>query len=76
LGFDPIWYGVIMVRVVEIGLITPPFGINLFGLIGTVDVPASTLYRGVIPFFIADLLHVALLIAFPTLCTFLPSRML
>jgi len=76
LGFDPIWYGVIMVRVVEIGLITPPFGINLFGLIGTIDVTASTLYRGVIPFFIADVLHVILLIAVPSLCTFIPSMML
>jgi len=75
LGFDPIWYGVIMVRVVEIGLITPPFGINLFGLIGTVDTPVGTLYRGVIPFFIADILHVIMLIAFPALCTFLPSQM-
>jgi tripartite ATP-independent transporter DctM subunit len=75
MGFDPIWYGVIMVRVVEIGLITPPFGLNLFGLAGTVDVPVGTLYRGIIPFFIADILHVALLIAFPSLCTFLPSIM-
>ena len=75
MGFDPIWYGVIMVRVVEIGLITPPFGLNLFGLAGTVDVPVGTLYRGIIPFFIADILHVALLIAFPALCTFLPSIM-
>ncbi|MBW1791692.1 MAG: TRAP transporter large permease subunit [Deltaproteobacteria bacterium] len=76
LGFDPIWYGVIMVRVVEIGLITPPFGINLFGLAGTVDIPVGTLYRGIIPFFLADLLHVILLIAVPSLCTFIPRMMM
>ena len=76
LGFDPIWYGEIMVRVTEIGLITPPFGINLFGLAGTVDVPVGTMYRGIIPFFIADILHVALPIAVPQLATFLPSIML
>lgn len=76
LGFDPIWYGVIMVRVIEIGLITPPFGINLFGLAGTVDVPVGTMYRGIIPFFIADLCHVALLVAVPMLCTLLPSLMM
>ena len=65
-----------MVRVIEIGLITPPFGINLFGLAGVVDVPIGTLYRGVIPFFIADILHVALLVAVPSLSTFLPEIML
>jgi len=75
LGFNPIWYGVIMVRIIEIGLITPPFGINLFGLAGTVDIPVGTMYRGIIPFFIADILHVALLIAFPILSTFIPSLM-
>jgi C4-dicarboxylate transporter DctM subunit len=75
MGFDPIWYGVIMVRVIEIGLITPPFGINLFGLAGTVDVPVGTMYRGVVPFFIADILHVTLLIAVPALSTFLPNLM-
>jgi C4-dicarboxylate transporter DctM subunit len=76
LGFDPIWYAVIMVRVIEIGLITPPFGINLFGLAGTVDVPIATMYRGVMPFLLSDFLHVALLIAVPSLATFLPELML
>jgi C4-dicarboxylate transporter DctM subunit len=75
LGFHPIWYGVIMVRIIEIGLITPPFGINLFGIAGTVDVPVGTVYRGIVPFFIADICHVALLIAVPALSTFLPSMM-
>ncbi len=76
IGFNPIWYSVIMVRIIEIGLITPPFGINLFGLAGVVDVPIGTLYRGVIPFFIADIFHVALLVAVPSLSTFLPEMML
>ena len=76
LGFDPIWYSVIMVRIVEIGLITPPFGINLFGLVGTINVPISVMYRGVVPFLIADFFHVALLIAVPGLSTFLPEFML
>ena len=75
-GFHPIWYGVIMVRIIEIGMVTPPFGINLFGLAGVVDVPVGTLYRGIIPFFIADLCHVALLIAVPALSTFLPELMI
>jgi TRAP-type C4-dicarboxylate transport system permease large subunit len=62
--------------VIEIGLITPPFGINLFGLAGVVDVPIGTMYRGVIPFLIADFFHVALLIMVPSLATFLPAIML
>jgi C4-dicarboxylate transporter DctM subunit len=76
LGFNPIWYAVIMVRIIEIGLITPPFGINLFGLAGTVDAPISVMYRGIMPFLMADFLHVALLIAVPSLATFLPEVML
>lgn len=75
MGMDLIWYSVIMVRVIEIGMITPPFGVNLFGLAGTVDASMGELYRGIIPFFIADCLHVALLVAFPILSTFLPSVM-
>ena len=76
LGFDPIWYAVLMVRIVEIGLITPPFGINLFGLAGIVDVPISTIYRGVMPFLIADFMHVAFLIMVPSIVTFLPNLMM
>jgi C4-dicarboxylate transporter DctM subunit len=75
LGFDPIWYSVLMVRIVEVGLITPPFGINLFGLAGTVNVPIRIMYRGVVPFLIADGFHIALLIAVPALSTFLPNLM-
>jgi tripartite ATP-independent transporter DctM subunit len=75
MGFDPIWWCVINVRIIEIGMITPPFGINLFALAGSTDASVGNLYRGVIPFIIADVLHVALLIAIPSLCTFLPSMM-
>jgi len=76
LGMNLIWYSVIMVRVLEIGVITPPFGVNLFGLAGVIDVSVSDLYRGIIPFFIADLCHVALLVAFPALSTWLPRVMM
>jgi C4-dicarboxylate transporter DctM subunit len=71
LGYDPIWWGVIMVRVMEIGMITPPFGINLFVLTKTINVPIGTAYRGITPFLIADFFHVALLIAFPQISLFL-----
>jgi tripartite ATP-independent transporter DctM subunit len=75
LGYDPIWWGVIMVRVMEIGMITPPFGINLFVLAKTIDLPIGIAYRGVAPFVIADFFHVALLIAFPQISLFLVSAM-
>jgi TRAP-type C4-dicarboxylate transport system permease large subunit len=75
LGFDPVWYSVILVRMVEIGLITPPFGLNLFALAGAARVPVEAMYRGVIPFVAADMIHVTLLIGLPSLVTFLPSMM-
>jgi C4-dicarboxylate transporter DctM subunit len=75
-GFNPIWYSVIMVRIIEIGLCSPPFGMNLFGLVGVVKVPIGVLYRGVIPFLLADVFNVAVLILFPALSTFLPEVML
>jgi TRAP-type C4-dicarboxylate transport system permease large subunit len=75
-GFNPIWYSVVMVRVIEIGLCSPPFGMNLFGLVGVVKVPIGVLYRGVIPFLLADIFNIGLLIAFPVLSTYLPEIML
>ena len=76
LGFDPIWFGVFMVRVGEIGMITPPVGMNVFALSGVIrDVPLYTIFRGVIPFLIADICHVALLVAFPQIALFLPNLM-
>jgi len=76
MGFNLIWYSVLMVRVIEIGMITPPFGINLFILTGVINEPLKVLYRGIIPFVISDFCHVALLIAVPSLCTFLPDKMM
>jgi C4-dicarboxylate transporter DctM subunit len=76
LGFDPIWFGIIIVRVVEIGQITPPVGINVFIMQGIAkDVPMYDIFRGIVPFLMADILHVALLIAVPGIALFLPSLM-
>jgi tripartite ATP-independent transporter DctM subunit len=76
LGFDPIWFGVIVVRLFEMGAITPPIGINVFVLKGVAgDVPLGTIFSGIMPFFIADLFHVGMLVAFPQVATFLPSLM-
>ncbi len=76
LGFDPIWFGVIVVMTVELGLIHPPVGMNVFVIKSMIkDVDMTTIFRGVIPFIIADLIRLGLLIAFPVLATWLPQRM-
>jgi tripartite ATP-independent transporter DctM subunit len=76
LGFDPIWFGVIVVMTVELGLIHPPVGMNIFVIKSVVeDVKISTIFYGVIPFIITDLCRLVILIAFPILATWLPSHM-
>jgi len=75
LGFDPIWFGVIIVMTVELGLIHPPVGMNVF-VIKTVvkEVSFTTIFLGVIPFVITDLVRLAILIAFPVIALWLPGR--
>ena len=75
LGYSLIWFGVIMTRMMEIGMISPPFGMNLFVCAKSCDVPVKTLYKGILPFFAMDFAHVALLVAVPLLSTWLPSLM-
>ncbi|MGO8867000.1 MAG: TRAP transporter large permease [Alphaproteobacteria bacterium] len=76
LGFDPIWFGVIIVMTVELGLIHPPVGMNVFVIKSVVqDVKFSTIFKGVLPFIVTDLLRLVLLIAFPLLATWLPRTM-
>jgi tripartite ATP-independent transporter DctM subunit len=76
LGFDAIWFGILVVRAAEIGLITPPVGLNVFIIKGIAkDVPMYTIFRGIVPFLIADLFEVALLMAVPQISLFLPSLM-
>ena len=76
LGFDPIWFGVIIVMTVELGLIHPPVGMNVFVIKSVVkDVDISTIFYGVIPFVLTDLIRLAILVAFPILATWLPSLM-
>jgi tripartite ATP-independent transporter DctM subunit len=76
LGFDPIWFGVIIVMTVELGLIHPPVGMNVFVIKSVVkDVNFTTIFKGVIPFIVADLIRLVILIALPIIATYLPSRM-
>ena len=74
LGYDTVWYGILMVVVVEVGLITPPVGLNIFVIRAQLpDVPLSTVFRGIVPFLAADAVLIALLLVFPQLALWLPG---
>jgi TRAP-type C4-dicarboxylate transport system permease large subunit len=76
LGYDPIWFGIIIVMVVELGLITPPIGMNVFVIKGIAkDVPLETIFRGVTPFIIAQVILITVLVIFPEIALWLPSTM-
>ncbi|MCY0096747.1 TRAP transporter large permease [Hoeflea ulvae] len=76
LGFDPIWFGIIVVSVAEIGLITPPIGMNLFVVQNVApQVSQSDIIRGILPFVIADVVRLFLFVAFPAIILFLPTLM-
>ena len=77
LEFDPIWFGVVMVIVLEMGLISPPVGINVFVVKGIAeDVPMSQIFVGILPFWLAMGVCLAILIAFPEIALFLPNKMI
>ncbi|MGJ7527425.1 TRAP transporter large permease [Variovorax sp. GB1P17] len=76
LGFDPIWFGVIIVMTVELGLIHPPVGMNVFVIKSVVkDVSFTTIFKGVLPFIVTDIVRLVILIAFPIIALWLPTRM-
>jgi len=74
MGFDPIWFGVIIVMVTEMGVITPPVGVNVYVIKGIAeDVALETIFKGIFPFLGALIVAVAILMAFPQIATFLPN---
>jgi C4-dicarboxylate transporter DctM subunit len=76
LGYDPVWFGIIIVMVVELGLITPPIGMNVFVIKGIArEVPLETIFRGAMPFVGAQIILIFILIAFPEIALWLPSTM-
>ena len=76
LGFDPIWFGVMIVIVLEVGLITPPIGLNVFVLKGSAPgIPVETIFRGIWPFLGMALVAMVLLALFPQIALFIPSHM-
>jgi tripartite ATP-independent transporter DctM subunit len=76
LGFDPVWFGIIIVMTVELGLIHPPVGMNVFVIKSVVpELTFSTIFKGVIPFVVTDLIRLVILIAFPAIALWLPAHM-
>jgi len=76
LGFDPIWFGVIIVMTVELGLIHPPVGMNVFVIKSVIhDVTFSSIFKGVLPFIATDIVRLVILIAFPVIALWLPSHL-
>jgi C4-dicarboxylate transporter, DctM subunit len=74
LGYSVIWWGIINVVVIEIGMITPPIGLNVFILHGVApEIPLSTIFKGIIPFLLADIARLIILVLFPSLILWLPS---
>lgn len=75
LGFDPIWFGVIKIVTAEVGMITPPVGLNCFIVARYANRPVAEVFRGTLPHFIAHLIAIAILVAFPSIILWLPSQM-
>ena len=74
LGYSPIWWGIVLVMVIEVGMITPPIGMNVFVLHGVSGgIPLRTIFRGIVPFFFADLIRIWIVIVFPALALWLPG---
>lgn len=75
LDFDPVWFGIIVTKTVEIGLLTPPLGLNAYVASAQTKVPLGTIFRGLIPFILVEIAVLGLLIAFPQITLWLPSLM-
>ena len=75
LKYDPVWFGIIVTKTVEIGLLTPPLGLNVYVTSSQTGVPIKTIFRGVMPFLVTEIVIMAILVAFPPLTLWLPSTM-
>jgi tripartite ATP-independent transporter DctM subunit len=73
LGYDPIWFGIIIVLISQMGIITPPVGINVYVVSAISGVRLTTVFKGILPFLAALIIGTALFIAFPVIITFLPT---
>jgi len=75
MGYDPLWFGVVVILLVQIGLVTPPVGLDAFILGGALNVPLSIIFRGVVPFLVADVVCIIILIFVPDIALIIPRLM-
>ena len=75
LGYDPVWFGIVVTKTVEIGLLTPPLGLNAYVAAGQTGVPLRTIFRGILPFLGMEILVLILLLSVPQITLWLPSLM-
>ncbi|MCB1474778.1 MAG: TRAP transporter large permease [Rhodobiaceae bacterium] len=76
LGYDPIWFGILLVKLIEIGVVTPPVGLNCYVVNGIrPDIPLQDVFRGVFPFLVGEIVILAIIILFPDLVLFIPNMM-
>lgn len=76
LGFDPIWFGILVIKITELGMITPPFGLNLFVIKGIIpDASFKEIVLGILPFIVVEIVVLVILVSFPQISLFLPMRM-
>jgi C4-dicarboxylate transporter, DctM subunit len=76
LGYDGIWFGIMVVKMIELGLITPPLGLNVFVIAGVAeDLKVEDAFAGITPFALLDILTVVLLLAFPAIVLWLPGHL-
>ena len=76
LGYDPIWFGILLVKLIEVGVVTPPVGLNCYVVNGIrPDIPLESVFRGVAPFLIGEVFIIAIIVAFPDLILLLPNMM-
>jgi C4-dicarboxylate transporter, DctM subunit len=75
MGYDPIWFGIVATKLMQMGMILPPVGMNVFVIQGITEVPMGTIYRGVTPFIISDFIQIILMMVFPQIVTFIPNLM-
>jgi len=74
LGYDPIWFGVLLVKLIEVGVVTPPVGLNCYVVNGIrPDIPLHTVFKGVAPFLVGEIVIIAIIVLFPDLILFLPN---
>ncbi|MCI8537227.1 MAG: TRAP transporter large permease subunit [Oscillospiraceae bacterium] len=75
LGFDGVWFGVVIVSLIELGAISPPLGLNVFTLSGITNIPATKIFKAAVPYMICIVILVILLLIFPQMATFIPNTM-